>query len=227
MRECTILQIADGEVHSYAHIHLFGALLDSTGGQEHMDSHETSRNLKLGELLIAAGLVSRKDVDGHLALAKFMGLPLGNLLVREKKLSADLLKVAIRLQTLISDGMISLELSCRAMRDIVIGVSPVEQILEAIDSYSDNVRSCRLGELLIDAGFLSEVALGRALVTSAEAQKPLGQTLIQQGTLSPELVGAALFAQGNVRAHIIDYKAAVMQLKEVQFNPMPAVMQAC
>ncbi len=192
-----------------------------------MDSHETYRNLKLVELLVAAGLVTRRDVDGHLTLAQFMGLPLGNLLVREKKLSAELLKVAIRLQTLISDGMISLELSCRAMRDIVCGDSAVEAILESIDSYSENVRSCRLGELLIDAGFLSEVALGRALVNSAEAQKPLGQTLIQQGTLTPEVVGAALFAQGNVRARIIDYKVAVAQLKEVQFGSMPQVMQAC
>jgi hypothetical protein len=192
-----------------------------------MDCHETNRSLKLGELLIAAGLVTRRDVDGHLTLAKFMGLPLGNLLVREKKLSADLLKVAIRLQTLISDGMISLELACRAMRDIVAGKSNVEEILDSIDSYSENVRSCRLGEILIDAGFLSEVALGRALVNSAESQRPLGQTLIHQGTLAPEVVGAALFAQGNVRARIVDYKAAVAQLKEIQFGPMSQVMQAC
>lgn len=185
---------------------------------------ESNRNLKLGELLVAAGLITKRDVEGHLTLAKFMGLPLGNLLVREKKLSADLLKVAIRLQTLISDGMISLELSCRAMRDIVFGTSPVEQILEAIDSYSESVRSCRLGELLIDAGFISEVALGRALVTSVESHKPLGQTLIQQGTLPEEVVGAALFAQGNVRSRVIDYKAAVAQLKEVGFAPMPQVM---
>ena len=192
-----------------------------------MEFHESNRNLKLGELLVAAGLISRRDVDGHLTLAKFMGLPLGNLLVREKKLSADLLKVAIRLQTLISDGMISLELSCRAMRDVVRGNVAFDEILESIDSYSESVRSCRLGELLIDAGFISEVALGRALVTSVECQKPLGQTLIQQGTLTPEVVGAALFAQGNVRAHVIDYKAAVAQLKEVQFGPISQVMQAC
>ena len=185
-------------------------------------------NLRLGELLVTAGLITRKDVDGQLALAKFMGLPLGNLLVREKKLGRELLKVAIRLQTLISDGMISVELACRAMRDIVSGMSPADEILESLDSYSEKVRSCRLGELLIDAGLLSEVALGRALVCSVESQKPLGQTLIQQGALTPELVGAALFAQGNVRAHVIDYKSAVAQLKDVQFGGgMTTALQAC
>lgn len=188
---------------------------------------EAYTNLKLGELLVTAGLMSRRDVEDQLRVAKFMGLPLGNLLVREKKLSRELLKVAIRLQTLITDGMISLELSCRAMRDIVAGISPADQILESLDSYSESVRSCRLGELLIDAGLLSEVALGRALVCSSESAKPLGQTLIQQGALTPEVVGAALFAQGNVRAHVIDYKAAVAQLKDVQFsggNGMTPVM---
>jgi hypothetical protein len=192
-----------------------------------MHTHETRKSMKLGELLIAAGLVSRRDVEGHLTLANFMGLPLGNLLVREKKLSAELLRVAIRLQTLISDDMISLELSCRAMRDIRRGLCTADEILDSIDSYSESVRSCRLGEILIDAGFLSEIALGRALVTSSEAQKPLGQTLIQQGTLAPEVVGAALFAQGNVRARIVDYKAAVAQLKEIQFGPVSPIMQAC
>lgn len=191
-----------------------------------MDDAHT--NLRLGELLVTAGLISRQEVEGQLTLAKFMGLPLGNLLVREKKLSRELLKVAIRLQTLIADGMISLELSCRAMRDIVAGISPADEILESLDSYSENVRSCRLGELLIDAGLLSEVALGRALVSSVESRKPLGQTLIQQGTLTPELVGAALFAQGNVRAHVIDYKSAVAQLKDVQFGSgMTTAFQAC
>lgn len=193
-----------------------------------MEDFQTSRNLKLGELLVAAGLLSAKDVEGHLAVAKFMGLPLGNLLVREKKLSRELLKVAIRLQTLMSDGMISLELSCRAMRDIVVGRCGADEILESLDSYSEKVRSCRLGELLIDAGLLSEVTLGRALVCSAEARKPLGQTLISQGALSPEVVGAALFAQGNVRARVIDYNAAVLQLKQVSFgNLAGTAMQVC
>ena len=166
-------------------------------------------------------------MEDQQTLANFMGLPLGNLLVREKKLSADMLKVAIRLHALISDGMISLTLACRAMRDIKSGVSRVEEILESIDSYSESVRSCRLGEILVDAGLVTEIALGRALVHSSEARKPLGQTLIAQGTLAPEVIGAALFAQGNVRARIIDYKAAVAQLKEIQFGSMSQAMQAC
>ena len=186
---------------------------------------ETKRNLKLGELLVSAGLLSMADVEGHLSLAQFMGLPLGNLLVREKKLTSELLKVAIRLQTLIADGMISLELACRAMRDIVCGKSSYDEILNSLDSYSENVRSCRLGELLVDAGLLSEVILGRALVCSVETRRPLGQTLIQQGALSPEIVGAALFAQGNVRSRSIDYKSAVNQLKAVQM--MSPAVQAC
>lgn len=188
---------------------------------------ESFRNLKLGELLISAGLISRRELEGHLAVARFMGLPLGNLLVRERKLKGEVLKVAIRLQTLVSDGMISLFLACRALRDIASGVCSPEEILESLDSYSENVRSCRLGELLIDAGLLSEVVLGRALVKSTESRKPLGQTLIQQGALSPELVGAALFAQGNVRAHVMDYDSAVAQLKSTQFPGVAGAFQAC
>lgn len=188
---------------------------------------ETNKNLKLGELLVSAGLIGRIELEGQLSVARFMGLPLGNLLVRERKLSGELLKVAIRLQTLISDGMISLSLACRAMRDIVSGACCAEEILDSLDSYSENVRTCRLGELLIDAGLLSEVILGRALVKSTESKKPLGQTLIQQGALSPEVVGAALFAQGNVRAHLMDYKSAVDQLKTAQFNGLTPAFQAC
>lgn len=199
----------------------------SASGEIQMENCETNRNLKLGELLVAAGLISRPDVDSYLSLAKFMGLPLGNLLVREQKLSSEVLKVAIRLQALIAEGMISLELSCRALRDIRSMKISAQGLLDSLDSYSQSVRSCRLGELLIDAGLLSELALGRALVSSIETSKPLGQTLVQQGTLRPEVVGAALHAQGNVRAHVIDYKAAVAQLKSVQLGNLASLTQAC
>jgi len=191
-----------------------------------MTEHETA-SIILGELLVAAGLISCQEVDGLSTLAQFMGLPLGNLLVREKKVSRELLKVAIRLQTLIADGKISVELSCRAIRDIVRGTVLAEQMLESVSAYAENVRDCRLGELLVDAGLLSDLALGRALVESTELKAPLGQTLVQQGALTDEIVAMALSIQSRVRACIIDYKAAVIQLKDVKYiGRMPHLLQA-
>lgn len=192
-----------------------------------MINHESIRNIRLGELLVHAGLVRKADVEGQLAVAQFMGLPLGTLLVREKKLTRDLLRVAIRLQTLITDGMISLDLSCTALRDIYRNRVTAAEILESLDSYSEKVRTCRLGELLVDAGLVSEVELGRALVNSAENCSPLGETLIQIGASTPEVIGAALFAQSNVRARMLDYSSAVAELKTLTIVPKSTFMQAC
>lgn len=192
-----------------------------------MQKHEVIKNIRLGELLVIAGLVSEADVEGQLAVAQFMGLPLGTLLVREGKVSQDILRVAIRLQTLICDGMISLQLSCTALRDIYRNRSSAQEILESLDSYSENVRTCRLGELLLDAGLVSEVELGRALVNSEEGCRPLGQALIQLGCLSPEVIGAALFAQSNVRSRMLDYQSAVMELKNLRGLAQSNFMHAC
>lgn len=192
-----------------------------------MINHESIRNIRLGELLVHAGLVKEADVEGQLAVAQFMGLPLGTLLVREKKVTSEVLRVAIRLQTLITDGMISLELSCMALRDIYRSRVTAAEILEALDSYSEKVRTCRLGELLLDAGLVSEVELGRALVNSAENCAPLGEALIQMGVSSPEVIGAALFAQSNVRARMLDYSSAVAELKTLTLVPRHTYMQAC
>ena len=106
-----------------------------------MENQEPIKEIKLGELLVLAGLLTRLEVDDVLSVAKFMGLPLGDLLVREKKLSRQMLKVAVRLQTLISTGMMSTELSCRTLRDIMFGRNTAEEILESFDSYSESVRS--------------------------------------------------------------------------------------
>lgn len=185
-----------------------------------------NRNIRLGELLVAAGLIQQKEIDNFLTLAKFMGLPLGNLLVREKKLSSNLLKVAVRLQTLISSGMISVDMACRTMRDIAAGICSVDEILDSFNTYSESVRSCRLGELLVDADLLSQIALGRALVASAESSVPLGWTLVQEGTLTSDIINTALLLQQNVRACMIDYKTAVHSLKNIRFgaNLAPALM---
>lgn len=191
-----------------------------------MINHESIRNIRLGELLVHAGLVKEADVEGQLAVAQFMGLPLGTLLVREKKVTREILRVAIRLQTLIADGMISLDLSCTALRDIYRNRVTAAEILESLDSYSENVRTCRLGELLVDAGLVTEVELGRALVNSAENRAPLGETLIQIGASTPEVIGAALFAQSNVRARMLDYPSAVAELKTLSIVPRNTFMQA-
>lgn len=199
----------------------------SSGGSVEMNEFEGSGSLRLGELLVTAGILGKSDVEGHIALARFMGLPLGNLLVREGKISRDLLKVAIRLQIILAERLISLELVCRVLRDIAAETCSVDEMLNSLDSYSEKVRSCRLGELLVDAGLISEISLGRALVNSNEARKLLGQILVQQGALSAELVGAALSAQEKVRARLIDYKAAVAQLRQIYFISPAPVMRAC
>ena len=191
-----------------------------------MYRHEPNTNIRLGELLVHAGLVRRSDVEGQLIVAQFMGLPLGTLLVRENKISRDVLRVAIRLQTLICDGMISLDLSCKALRDIYRNRTTAAEILESLDSYSENVRTCRIGELLIDAGLVSEVELGRALVNSIENCSQLGQALIQLGASTPELIGAALCAQSNVRTRMIDYQTAVAELKTLRLPVRKPYLQA-
>ncbi len=64
----------------------------------------------------------------------------------------------------------------------------------------------RLGDILIEAGILSEEALEQAMVRQKETGHRLGQTMVELGLVSPEQIAAALSAQlGIPYVRLADY----------------------
>jgi hypothetical protein len=185
---------------------------------EHNFNHD--HDLNLANLLIAAGILTRSQLNSHQPLATFIGIPLGNLLVRQKTITRDLLKVAIRLQSLLADKLISQTLACLSLREIQSGTASADDVLASLsDLFPSAITPCRLGELLIDADLLNDISLGRALITSQESNQMLGEVLVKDNVLPLHIVQTALCVQKDVHAKTLSYASGVSCLSSLKNFP--------
>lgn len=163
----------------------------------------------LFELISAANLIDRQELEEHSQVSKFMGIPLSNVLAKEGKIPCDFLKLLIRLADLIDDESISAALALSAIYEMLSGFSSIEELLLALDAFSSKTRLCKLGELLIDAGIVNQINVGMALWKSSSSKQKLGEILLEQKLLSPAKLFSALQLQAEVRSYSLDYHTAV------------------
>jgi hypothetical protein len=177
------------------------------------DNQAKMLEYKLGELLHYSGWISLKDVRANLTISRFMGLPLSTLLITQGVVTREQLKVALRLQALVASQMLALAVAAMALRDLRLGACSAQELLSSLNDYSHKAGSCLLGEILIDAGMVSDVVLGRALVKGAESEKPLGEVLVEQSIVSRDFIDAALKMQSRVRSFDLEYNSGIAELK--------------
>ena len=71
---------------------------------------------RLGELLVAGGITNENEIEASLVLAKDMRVPLGRALVHAGRLDVSTIVFALKLQTLIRLGQVSLEMAIEEIR---------------------------------------------------------------------------------------------------------------
>lgn len=76
-----------------------------------------SRPIKLGELLVAAEVMSGDEIEHALNLSKVTGRMLGEVLLRQQHISEDLLTAALRLQSMLWTDQIGLEKAVGVLRE--------------------------------------------------------------------------------------------------------------
>lgn len=163
----------------------------------------------LFELIFAANLIDRHELEKYSQVSKFLGMPLSTLLAKEGKIPCDFLKLLIRLADLIEDESLGAALALSAIYEMMSGFSSIEELLLVLDAFSSKTRLCKLGELLIDAGIVDQIKLGMALWKSSSSKKMLGEILLEQKLLSPAKLLSALQLQAEVRSYSLEYHTAV------------------
>jgi hypothetical protein len=76
-------------------------------------------NARLGELLVASGIIHQKEIDVAIVLAKSMKVPLGRALVQAGRIDRSTIVYALRQQTLVRLGQISLVKAIETIRDYI------------------------------------------------------------------------------------------------------------
>lgn len=170
--------------------------------------------VRLGDLLTQAGLLRPEELREAMQIAKHQSLPVGRVLIMSGFLSDGQLRAAVQAQSLLKDGVISLETVLQALAIVGKEEMALEEAfrqlgLEVQQSQPTN----KLGELLVEAEMVTKEALDQALAQSTQSGLPLGRILILTGAIVEPLLSFALNAQVLVRDHKITREQALQGLR--------------
>lgn len=155
---------------------------------------------KLGDLLVVAELVTRKQVEDALHTSQHLGLPLGRILVLKNFLPSSVVQAALTMQQYVRDGQLEREAAAEIMRSAKAKDFSLDGAMIAAGYRLPDRPNIRLGELLVLADVVSETDLITALEYALSVDMLIGQALMQSGFINEAVLDAALGLQEMVRA---------------------------
>ncbi|HIA52630.1 MAG TPA: hypothetical protein EYN91_11150 [Candidatus Melainabacteria bacterium] len=217
----TVLRVAHKE-----HISLNDAFQRS--GLVQPEDQETNR---LGQLLVAAGIVTDRDLEEALQINVRTGLPLGHVFCFHGYVSQALLYTALQVQESIRRNAIGRPEAIAGLNAAAKRERNLER-LEINKGYQKlpMKQALRLGEMLVEARVFVDKLLPDALVRSLQFQKPIGEILVQSHFATPELIDAAVEMQemidnGCLLQNMANEVLLNMRASDVSFAK--ALGQAC
>lgn len=176
-------------------------------------------SLKIGTLLLQAGIVTEEDLADSVQVAKRMRLPLGRVLVGTGFLSDEILNASLSAQSLIRDSIVPHEVGVKALKAVNKRGITFEDALSEYGLHSDQLEfTTKLGQLLVDSGMISVLQRNEGLQTALAAGLPIGRVLVLRRALSSRHIYAALSAQVMIRAGKITREQAVETLTISKIN---------
>ncbi len=172
---------------------------------------------RIGELLVAAGVIRQEVLAEALQIAKKSSTPVGRVLLTIGELSERDLLAAIEVQAMLRENLISNEFAIRALSVAITGKLPLEEAFRRLGFKApadrEVIATGELGELLIAAGVITQPILEECLRQSEENNLPLGRCLVLARAVSSNLLTSALTAQVLVRDGKITYDQAIAGLQ--------------
>jgi hypothetical protein len=175
---------------------------------------DTTMGSELGQLLLEAGIVDIKILDEALRQSQENNLPLGRCLVLARALSSSLLTSALTAQVLLRDGKISSVQAINGLKSAARKHQTIEMSLQEVGAYRPAKETIRVGDLLTSAGLVTEGDKTSAIELGLVKGVPVGQVLVESGTISEPVLDQSLTLQRMVAAGEISGAQAADILKQ-------------
>lgn len=175
-----------------------------------------TKRIRLGILMIDAGLITRDELEDCLRMSRETGLPVGRMLLVSGKTSETVLQAAVQAQSLLKDGLIDLETAYKALRIVKEERKSFDNALQQLSVVIEEVKINKLGQLLLASNFVTEEQLEEALAGSASTGLPFGRMLVLNGVINEAQLAATLNAQILIRDDKITKEQAVDGLKQAR-----------
>lgn len=175
---------------------------------------ENASQVKLGDLLTRAGLLTVDQLKEGMLIAKQQSIPVGRVLIMAGFITEPHLQAAVQAQSMVKDSLIDLD---TALKGLSLanqkGITLDEALSQSGWKEQAGGLTNKLGELLIDAGLLTKENLDSGLAQSKLAGLPLGRVLVTYGIITEQILAASLNAQILVRDSKISREQALLGLK--------------
>jgi len=182
-------------------------------------------DLRIGELLIEAGILNGKELSEAMKTARLTGLPVGRVLIMAGYVSEQEFQSSVQAQSLVRDGIVPLETAVAALTLLSDAEISFDEALKKVGwKQTEDKESNKLGELLIASEIVPHENLETAMRTSQATGLPLGRLLVSLGTISDELLATALNAQTFIRNSKLTRSQAIGGLKAAHQRRMPIEM---
>lgn len=170
--------------------------------------------ITISDLLTQAGLVTDQQLRQATAICSRTGAPVGGVLVDTGVLTANMARAAALAQSLVSEGVMPLEVAILALQLVREQGLGMEEALESLGWRSDLYQvTSKLGQLLFRAGIISEPSLKAAIEASYASGLPLGRVLVLRKVIPESVAYAALTAQVLMREGKISQAQAIEALQ--------------
>jgi len=171
---------------------------------------------RLGDLMLAAGMVSDDQLDESLTAALSTGLPLGQVLACSPPPLSVYVRSALTAQTMIREGKIERSLAIEALKLSKQHQVTIEQgLLELGIREAVILNSLELSELLIGSGVITQAKTLRAVEYSLCGNKPIAECLVELGFVTEETLAAAKTLRESVNHGDITRSLATQALRRV------------
>jgi tetratricopeptide (TPR) repeat protein len=187
---------------------------------------EVSDKKKLGDLIVELGLMDTRDLSQALSIAKQTSLPLGRVLIISDMVTEEVLQASLRCQSLLTQNMVDIALARRAMALVKAeNVSLDDALFKLGWNPGSTKETTPLGELLVEAGYVTREQLQQALDKNSSTGLPFGRLLVLSGALTEGLLTGALNAQILIRDGKISKPQAAEALKEAKQRQVSVEVQ--
>jgi len=158
-----------------------------------------ARTNKLGELLVASEILSLELLDTAMRSSESTGLPLGRVLTALGLTSDELLTTGLAAQVLVRDERLTREDAIEGLIAARLRRQSVENMLKKQGYFRGaQPKLIRLGQLLKEAGLITDDQLWDALERSLKAKASLGTILLERKLINSEQLHLALSIQEMV-----------------------------
>jgi hypothetical protein len=159
-----------------------------------------SQHLRLGDLLMEAGILSSTYIKDALSKYEEQGLPIGKALVISGYLSDGELRNALNLQYMVNDRLLTRKDAVNVLKTAHGGRLTLEESFRKTGLVQpEEQETNKLGQLLIDSGNIDEQTLEPCLYASNNTGLPLGHVLCHRNLMSQPIINRALLIQQYIR----------------------------